>query len=411
MSSGFPAPAGAGAPAGPLASGIDRLRKGGLTAAVAGGLLCVAAAMARPGEFYLAYLVAFLFFLAIGVGSAAVLMLHHLVGGMWGHIVRRVLEAATLTLPWMALLFLPILLGMHDLYSWSRPGVVSADPALAAKAIYLNVPFFVGRAMFYFAVWIALTVVLVRWSDAQDAAPPSTVEGEPPLGRRFRFLSAPGLALYGLTMTFAAVDWVMSLDPHWYSTVYGVLFIVGQGLSTLAFATLATTLLRRHPPLDTTVDPGHLNDLGNLMLAFVMLWAYIAYSQLLIIWSGNLAEEIPWYGLRLGGGRQGIALALVILHFGLPFLLLLHRPIKRNPRAMAAIAALILAMRVVDLHWIVAPAAPERGAIFYGFEAAAMLAIGGVWVTVFATALRRRPLLPRHRPDGLPAAVPAEARG
>ena len=388
---------------------IDRLRGVGLVAAVAGGLLCVAAAVTHPGQFYLAYLVAFLFFLALGVGSAAFLMLHHLVGGMWGHVIRRVLEAATRTLPWMALLFLPILLGMHDLYSWSRPGAVPADAALAAKAIYLNVPFFVGRAFLYFAVWIGLTVVLVRWSDAQDAAPPSTVEGEPPLGRRFRFLSAPGLALYGLTMTFAAVDWVMSLDPHWYSTVYGVLFIVGQGLSTIAFATLAATLLRRRPPLDAAVEPAHLNDLGNLMLTFVMLWAYIAYSQLLIIWSGNLEEEIPWYALRLSGGRQGIALALILLHFGLPFLLLLHRPIKRNPRAMAAIAALILAMRIVDLHWIVAPAAPDRGAIFYGFEAAALLGIGGVWVAAFAAALRRRPLLPRHRPDGLPVA--AEARG
>jgi hypothetical protein len=394
------------------ATGIDRLRNAGIGAAIAGGLLCAAAGFAQPGRFLLAYLVAFLFFLALAVGSVAVLMLHHLVGGMWGHVVRRVLEAAAGTLPWMALLFLPVLIGMGSLYSWSRPGAVATDAALAAKAIYLNPAFFAVRALFYFAVWIGLTALLTRWSGAQDAAPASTVEGEPPLGRRFRMISGPGLALYGLTMTFAAIDWVMSLDPHWYSTVYGVLFIVGQGLTTIAFATLAATLLRRRPPLDTVVEPGHLNDLGNLMLTFVMLWAYIAYSQLLIIWSGNLEEEIPWYALRLGGGRQGIALALVIFHFGLPFLLLLHRPIKRNPRAMEAIAALILAMRIVDLHWIVAPAAPDRGALFYGYEAAALLGIGGVWVAAFATALRKRPLLPRYRPDGSSSAAPAasEAR-
>ena len=353
----------------------------------------------NPTQFFRSYLLAYLFWLGIPLGSLAVLMVHHLVGGAWGAVIRRVLESATRTLPVLVFLFVPLLFGLPELYIWARPEVVMADEILQRKSVYLNVPFFIVRAALYFIVWLVVSFALNTWSVAQDQA------GADPSERRMRLLSGPGLVLYVLTATFAAVDWMMSLEPHWFSTIYGILVIVGQLLVALAFAIAVVALLADTPPLSQVISPAHFHDLGNLLLAFVMLWAYMAFSQFLIIWSANLPEEITWYLPRMRGGWEWLGLALVLFYFTLPFLLLLSRGIKQRAQFLAWVAASILVMHLVDLFWMVVPAFQPAGIFIHWMDAAAFMGIGGIWIMIFIWQLKRRPLLPAHDP-GLQGATP-----
>ena len=270
--------------------------------------------------------------LGITLGCLAIVMIHHLSGGAWGLVIRRLLEAGTRTLPIMALAFLPIAFGVRVLYLWARPDAVASDAVLREKALYLNVPFFLVRAVLYFTIWGTVAYWLNRWSLEQDHSP------DPRLARKLQLLSAAGIVLYALTITFASIDWVMSLEPHWFSTIFGILFMGGQALSALSFAIAAAVLLALRPPFSDVLSRAHLHDLGKLLMAFVMLWAYFNFSQFLIIWSANLAEEAPWYVHRLGHGWQAIGLLLVVFHFALPFALLLSRGLKRNPMLLAALA-------------------------------------------------------------------------
>jgi hypothetical protein len=306
-------------------------------------------------------------------------------------VIRRVLEAAARTLPVLAVLFVPVLLGMPHLYVWTQEAVVEADAALAEKALYLNEPFFIARAGFYFLVWIGFALLLSRLSGRQDAS------GDPALFRRMQQVAAAGLVLYCLTISFAAFDWLMSIDPHWYSTIFGVYMIGGQGLAAFAFVVAVAFFLSRRPPMDAVYQPRHFHDYGNLMLAFVMLWAYFAVSQYLIIWAGNLPGEIRWFLARRQGPWPWLAAALALFHFGLPFLLLLSRGLKRQMRALAAVALLVLFMRWVDLYWLAVPSFHEPSA-FHWLDLATMVAIGGVWLGIFCTELKRRPLLPVNDP-------------
>ena len=355
--------------------------------------VCLAGGIAISREQFLhAYLTAYLFWAGIALGSLALLMLHHLVGGRWGHVIQRVLEAGASTLPLLALFFLPVLLNLPALYIWAQPGAAERLHLVHHKALYLSAPFFWVRTLCYFAIWITLAGLLRRWSLEQDRT------GEAGLTRRLQVLSGPGLVLYGLTVTFASVDWVMSIEPQWFSTIYGVIFFVGQGLTALAFAIVAMRLLGDREPLLGTIGPGHFHDLGNLLLAFVMLWAYIAFSQYLIIWSGNLPEEITWYVNRMAGGWRVLAFALIGLHFILPFLLLLSRTTKRRIHALFVVALGILLMRLVDLFWIISPAFhPTEGGLHW-LDLVAPVALGGIWLAAFLRQLRRHPLLPLHDP-------------
>jgi hypothetical protein len=319
-------------------------------------------------------------------------MLYHLVSGRWGFVVQRPLEAAARTLPLMALLFVPILFGLRDLYPWARPEAVAADHLLQHKQPYLNVTFFTVRTALYFTLWIGLALLLSRWSAAQDRT------GDPLLTRAIKRLSGPGLGLYAIAVTFAAVDWVMSLEPLWYSTMYGVIFLVGQGLLALGFVIIVGVALSRRPPLATVFTTERLHDLGNLLLAHVMLWAYIGFSQYLIIWSGNLPEETPWYLHRTAGGWQAVALLLVVFHFAVPFLVLLNRVTKRRGSLLLGVAAGVLVVRLLDLVWIVTPAFHPEGFRLHWLDVAAPIALGGLWLGAFCLNLRRRPLLPRNDP-------------
>lgn len=378
---------------------LSRLQKRALPVGVIALAACFGGAFLNPGQFYQSYLVAFLFWVGVSLGCLALLMLHHLVGGGWGFIIRRLLEAGSRTVPLMVVLFIPIVLGMHDLYIWTHPSVVAADRALQDKHIYLNTPFFLIRAAVYFLVWMGFAWLLSRWSLQQDRT------GDASLTRRMQLLSGPGLVIYGITVTFASIDWVMSLEPHWFSTIYGMIFMVGQVLSTLAIAILLVVKLSDRSPIGDVMSPRYLRDLGTLLLAFVMLWAYVSFSQYLIIWAGNLTDEIPWYVQRTETGWKWIALVLVVFHFALPFTLLLSRRIKRRVAVLSAIAGLMVIMRLVDLFWFVAPAfaghatgAVAGGVHVHWMDLVAPIGIGGLWLWFFTRQMEGKALMPLHDP-------------
>jgi hypothetical protein len=358
------------------------------------GLLVATASLARAAEqFYYSYLMAYMFVLGITLGCLAVGMIHQLTGGTWGIVIRRPLEAATRTLPVLTLLFAPVLAGMSQLYVWTRPDVVAHDEALQHKHVYLNVPFFVVRAAIYFAVWNALAYVLNKWSLEQDRT------GDRRFARRMQRVSAGGLVAYGLTITFASFDWMMSLEPHWFSTIYGVLVMGGQGLSAFAFLIVVLVWLSRRPPMGVSVVPAHFHDLGNLTLAFVMLWAYFAMSQYLIIWSGNLPAEIAWYTHRLQTGWRFIGVFLMVFHFALPVVLLLSRRIKRHAALIVKVCTGILVVRLVDLYWLIDPELHRTGVSVSVLDVLLPVSLFTLWLGFFVYELRGRPLLPLHDPQ------------
>ena len=363
---------------------------------IAGG---VGAAVSLAGlffdvrQFLQSYLMAYMLCLGVTLGCLALGMVHQLSGGAWGVVIRRPIGAAARVLPVMTLLFLPIAFGMNRLYGWTNADLVAHDEALQHKHLYLNTPFFLVRAAVYFLVWNGLSYFLNAWSLEQDRT------AEPRLARRMQRLSGGGLLAYGLTITFASFDWLMSLEPHWFSTIYGVLIVGGQGLSALAFLTAALVWLSRRPPLNRIVVPAHFHDLGNLMLAFVMLWAYFSFSQYLIVWSGNLPVEISWYLHRLQTGWRAVGLTLILFHFSAPFVVLLSRRAKREPDLLVKVAIGILIVRLIDLFWLIAPEFHQNGIFVSWLDVVLPLTLGSIWLACFIRQLRGRPLLPVHDPE------------
>jgi hypothetical protein len=371
---------------------VARLQRLMILVGIAGFALCAVGFAADRAHFYRAYLLAFVFWIGIALGCLALSMVHHLSGGAWGVVIRRVLEAASRTLPFMALLFLPIVFGIHELYLWSNPEAVAKDAILQQKAPYLNVPFFIIRAAIYFIIWSGLAYLLSKWSLDQER------RGEQGQALRMQRLSGPGLVLYALTILFMSVDWIMSLDPHWFSTIYGILFMGGQGLSALAFTIAVAVLLSRTEPMSSVIAPAHLHDLGKLMLAFLMLWAYFSFSQFLIIWSANLPEEIPWYLRRWEGAWQWVGLVLIFGHFVLPFVVLLSSDVKKHGRTILGVAIVVSLMRIVDIFWNIGPMHHDESFRFTWLDAVAPIALGGVWLAIFLWQLQTRPLLPLGEP-------------
>jgi hypothetical protein len=351
--------------------------------------VCLAAGFSDKAEFYQSYLVAFLFWLGITLGCLALLMVQHLTGGNWALVIRRILEAGTRTLPLMAVAALPLLLGMKTLYVWSRPD--QTDPVILFKHLYLNPEFFAARMVLYFSVWFMLTYFMNKWSRIEDAA-----GGDISLWGHMEGLSGIGLVMYGFTVTFASIDWVMSLEPRWYSTIYGMLFMVGQALAAMAFSITVLIWLSEKQPLSQFVRPSHFQDLGSFLLTFVMLWAYLEFSQFLIIWGGNLSGEIPWYIRRMQGAWGRVGLLLVLLNFALPFFLLLFRHVKRRTRSLLIVTALVLLMRLVDMYWMVLPAFSGGNAHLTWMNVVLPLGFGAIWFAYFTWQLQRMPILPVH---------------
>jgi len=359
--------------------------------------------------FFHSYLVAFVFWTSVALGCLGFLMIQYLGGASWGLLIRRQLEAGAHALWLMFILFLPIaIVGLHSLYVWMDPSAITDEAKLTLikhKSTWLNQTGFLIRGVIYFAVWIGLATYLRRWSKQQDE------NRDMGALQRAQNLSAPGFVLYALAVTFAGVDWVMSLDVEWYSTIFGLLMLIGQGVVALAFLVTIGVYLSGREPMDRVYQPKHFHDLGKLMLAVVMVWAYFSFSQLLIIWSGNLPEEIPWYLERFKSGTQWrwIGIALILLNFALPFMLLLSRPLKHNRRRLMAVAWLLIAMRFFDLLWLIAPefeGAPGGQASHYGLSvanyinyAAAVIGVGGLWLGWFFYQLRQRALVPYNDPQ------------
>jgi hypothetical protein len=347
-----------------------------------------------PAQFYRSYLWAYIYVLGVAAGSMAWLMLQFLTGGAWGVAIRRPAEAAARTLPLLLLLFVPIVIGYSSLYPWANPELVRANPVLLHKQSYLNLPFFLLRAALILGGWIFLSWYLNRWSAAEDR------EGPRRAHRRMASISAPGLIFWVFAVTFMAIDWVMSLNAEWFSTMFGLLFVAGQSLSSMAFLITTLVFLSYRRPMSEVLTHRHLHDVGKLMLANVMLFAYFAFSQFLIIWAGNLPNEIPWYLERLRGGWQYVAVLLVLGHFALPFSLLLSRDLKRNFQLLAGIAIFILVMRMVDVYWMVIPDATKGAALSPSWiDLAAVAGIGGIWLAWFLVQLEKRPLVPINDVD------------
>jgi hypothetical protein len=389
-----------------LRARLDRIQIQALAVGVACLAAWVVAAFAAPAAAFPAYLVGFLYWVGIGVGCIAFTMLHHLVGGSWGLAIRKPLEAGAWTILPMAVLFLPVALGLKWIYPWASYDPAHSTRELAEamhnKADFLSPRWFWVRSAGYFAFWAILAYLLNRGSAQQDETE------DPTPTRRLQRISGPGLGLCFLTGTFAAIDWGMSLEPKWYSTIYGVMLIVGWGLLTFAAMIIVSALLVREEPLAHLVGPSQFQDLGNLMLAFVMLWAYMSFSQFLIIWAGNLTEEIPWYLKRTRGGWEFIALLLVMFHFFAPLLCLFSRDAKRSSRALMYVAAIIMVMHVIDLSWLVLPASTDErhpGITWGGLFLAplAVVGLGGIWIADFLRHLKNHPLIPLHDPEINPA--------
>lgn len=348
----------------------------------------------EPRPFLAGYLAGYLFWTGLSLGCLALALLQHQVGGAWSALTRRILEAGMMTLPLMAVLFLPILAGLGTLYPWARPASLRTNPSLAHLASYLNPAAFTARAVLYFLCWIALAGVLRRDSRTADRA--LDPAAEPTRARR---LSGPGLLLYFVTMFFAAVDWILSLDAPWTSTIVGLIPVAGQALSAFALALVVLAFLSDAPELAAQTTPGLLRDLGNLLLTTVLLWGYLSYSQYLIFWSGDLPREVGWVAQRSAPGWGGIALVLLAGHLALPIVLLLFRAVKHNLRVLAALAAGLLLMRLLDAHWQILPSVdPERPAPRWT-QIAAALGMGGLWIALFLRHLQAAPLLARRTTD------------
>jgi len=375
-----------------LQATLDRIQRPALGAGVIALVISVVGAYLSPTQFMRSYLVAFWFWLMPAVGCLAILMIQFFIKGRWGLLIRRTLEAGTRTLPLMALLVVPILLSRSRLYPWAQPDAAASLHLVYFKQVYLSTPFWVARAIIYFGLLLLWVYMLNRWSAREDA------EGGSQLLARMRKLSAPGLILFAFILTFAAVDWVMSLDTGFFSTIYGLIFAVIPARMAVALSVIVLALLARYEPITELAEPKRFNDYGNLLLVFTMLWAYLQFDQFLIIWAGNLQDEIPWYLVRAKGTWGGIAIALFVLNFALPFLLLLQRAVTQRVVWLSRLAVVILLMEWVDLYWIISPAFSPDGPHLNWMDLTLFIGIGGIWVSWFVWQLKGRPLLPVHDP-------------
>jgi len=354
--------------------------------------LSACGAFFERSQFFFSYLFGYLFWLQLSLGCFMVAMIHALTGGRWGYPTRRFLEAGFMVLPLMLLLFVPIFFGLSDLYPWARPEDVASEKVLQERHVYQNSWAFILRVVFFLGVWIGMVACLRKWSLQQD----TTSDAAPT--RKARTLSGAGIVIYSLLATFAFVDWIMSLEKHWYSTMFAVIIVIGQILVAYAFAVVMLTLFKNHEPLVYVVTRTQYHHLGNLLLTFVLFWTYISFGQMLIIYAGDLPHEIDWYLHRIAKSWKLVVAAIALFHFFLPFFLLLFRGIKRRVAALTTMAIMLFIVHVVDTYWLVMPTFHQQGVRVSWLDFTAPIGIGGLWVAVFLVFLRRAPLLPQHDP-------------
>lgn len=375
-----------------LLARIDRIQRWLLLA----GLVVLAAAFSgaffRRGQFFFSYLFGYLFWLGLSLGCFVVFMIHQLTGGRWGHPTRRFLEAGFMSLPMMTVLIVPIFFGLSELYPWARPSDVLADPILQERRPYENPALFIVRSVLFLGIASSIAWLLRRWSLRQDLTPDATAT------RRARALSGPGLIISTFLGTFAAVDWIMSLETKWHSSIFGIVVLSGQVLTAFAFAVLMLSFVRRHEPFARIVSSKHDQQLGNLLLTFVLFWTYVSFGEFLIVYSGDLPREIDWYLHRVAGTWKWIFVLMVLLHFLLPFFLLLFRSIKKDALALALLAAAILFAHLLNTYWLVMPAFHTTGLAISWLDTAAPLGIGALWLSSFLARLKAAPVVPQQDP-------------
>jgi len=388
---------------------VKTIAQRSLIVGVVFGIVALILAFKSPDEFFRAYLLGFMAWLGVALGSMAILMIRHLTGGGWGMVIRRILGAAMRTVPLLAALFIPVILGMRKLYIWAKPLELVEDKHLREHLAditrtYLTPAGFIYRAIFYFAIWNLLSYLLSHWSKQTDRA------GAPDNTDRFKAVAGPGLILYGFTISFAAIDWVMSLDPSWISTIFGLVILIGEVLSAMCFAVVVERILFNYKPMSEMLKPDFVHDHGKWMLAFTMVWAYFNYSQWLIIWAGNLPSEITYYMRRLNGGWGYVGLFIVVFHFAIPFGILLSRSFKRNIYKLVWLAAWLMLMRYLDLFWIIEPNFSKTLNVTLA-DAVVPIAIGGFWLAYFFRNLGSLPLLPAYDPSAGEVLEPAHHHG
>ena len=377
-------------------SASNVLRKLQTPALGIGGIALAASfvgALVWPQPFYQAWLVAYFYWLAMALGSTALLMMQYISGGRWGAAIRRPLEAAACNVPLMALAFIPIAVGLKSLYPWADPDLVATSKVLQYKAVYLNPTFFVARTVVYFAVWTLISNRLVAWSRESD----TKGWGAKHAGR-ISVLSHAGIIIWALTMSLAAIDWGMSLEIAWFSHIYGLMFAGAQILSALLLAVIVSARIADHRPITDILSPDRFHDLGKLMLAFTMVWTYFQLSQYIIMWGANLPEEVEWYIIRNEGGWEYLTLFLFLFHFVVPFALLLSRARKKNPMSIAGVATLLIVMRYVDIFWWITPTFSPHAFFVHPMHLTTVLGIGGIWMWRYIGTLASHPLLAVHEP-------------
>ncbi len=369
---------------------LQRAQRRSLLVGIIALAVCVIGAPFSPDQFFRAYLAAYQFYLGIALGCLVIVMIHHLTGGAWGFVIQPILEAGMRTLPYLALLFIPIAGGANHLYSWAQPDEVAIDNNLQHKQVYLNVPFFCGRAALFFALWIGIALLLDYWSRRQNET------GDPRYAQRQSNLSGPGLIVFGISITFAAVDWLMSLQPKFHSTIFGPLVVTGQILSAHAVALIVLAWLAPRAAIADVLSPKVLSDLGNLLFTFLVIWAYMVWFQFMLIWIANLPYEVIWYLPRSSGGWQWVAWALLVFHFIIPFFLLLLRDLKQHLPTLAKVAGLLAAAQLVYVYYLVMPSFPDTSLSEHWMDFLTPFGLGGLWLWCFLRELQRRPLLPRR---------------
>ncbi len=374
---------------------LNRLQLVSLFLGIIGVLACVLGAFTQSHRFFISYLFGYLFWLGLTLGCLTVTMIHNLTGGRWGYPVRRFMEAGLSMLPLLTLLFVPIFFGLRTLYPWVRPEETATDAILHSRGFYMTTWAFVLRAVFYFALWNGIAWFLRKWSLEQDA-----VSDAAPT-RKLRTLSGLGIVLFPLTVTFAYVDWIMSTEKAWFSTMFGVIVLIGQILITFSFAIILLTLFRKQEPISGVVTRTHYHHLGNLLLAFVMFWTYVSFGQLLIVYSGNLPSEIGWYLHRIAGNWKWIIALLALFHFFVPFFLLLFRAVKQHATPLTTLAMVLFGVHIVDVYWMVTPSYFPTGIHLHWLDFATWIGIGGLWIALFLFQLKFAPLLPQHDPGEL----------
>ena len=371
---------------------MERVQKSALFVGVAALAVSVIGLFGNAAHFWQSYLFAFIFWAGLTLGCLGIFFLHNVVGGNWGVAIRRLVEAGLKTLPLIVLLAIPIFFALGTLYKWTDAGYRAEHFAVGHKAAYLNPTWFIIRTLLYFLIWIASGYRILAMANEHDRT------GDRALFKRIKARSAPALLVFVVTTTLAFIDWIMSLEPDWYSTIYGWMYTVGQVLLTFSFLVAVLVLLSKREPFISFLTKQHYHDIGNLMLAFTMLWAYMSFAQFLIIWAENLPDEIPWYVRRFSGGWGYIAWTIAIFHFFVPFFLLLLRFVKKNPTRLRTLAIWIIIMKILDVFWIVEPAFRQRGLEVYWTDLVTLIGVGGVWLAVFIWNLKSRPLLASHDP-------------